>query len=323
MPILAGVSVELALRRSWRRLWIVAVAAAPLAAWYLREAGNQHVDLAENMRALPGWTVRFLAGAGGAVVGLPAAPGAVVLVGAAAALVLWRRAVRPAPPWATPRAIGLATTLAVTVLVTGAARAGNTPPTSSRYLYFVPIVLLLLGTELAAGLPVPRVRLTRVAGSALVVVAAILGIQQLRDGKAFYLRSADGTAARMGALTLVDRDVAPGFPVAEPSPRLQPGVAPGIPPPLRLGAARHRGRARPRPSRVPGAADALLARALVHLARGRAAGCRVLTPGPPPTPTRPSSPRRPARRRSSCGASRIPAMAWSYRSGPRARSSCG
>jgi len=122
-------------------------------------------------------------------------------VAAALAILVWRRGSPSRPLW-TPRAVGLVITLVVAVATIGVARAADTPATSSRYLYFPAILMLLLACEWTQGLTVRRPRLAA-AGALLVVLAVLaLGVQQLRDGKAFYLQHADGTAARTGAMRL-------------------------------------------------------------------------------------------------------------------------
>jgi hypothetical protein len=208
---------------------VAAAGAAPLVAWYVVKlattpvavgAGASDVRLGDNLPELPVWSAKFLASASGAVFGLPPAGGAVVLgtVVVAGALALAVGTGRLASSL-TPRALGLLVTLGATVLATGAARAASTPPTTSRYLYFPAIVLVLLGCELWPALPRVRVpaRLVAPVGVAVVAVAVGLGANELRDGKVFYRRAADGTAARMGALRLLGDRVPPGFAVVEPS----------------------------------------------------------------------------------------------------------
>jgi hypothetical protein len=264
--VLAGLTAEIALRRDWRRLWVVAAGVLPLLVWTATEAGERTYDLGANLRALPEWAAKLVAAAAGALVGLPPVLGAVVLAAALAAVVLWRRR-----GWWTPRAIGLAVTLAVAVVATGAVRAETAPPTSSRYLYFLPVVLALLAVEALRGVALPR------ATAALVALAVVLGVAEMRDGKVFWLRNSDATAARMGALELVRDEIPRGFQYLDPS-RLRYG-------PAVLGAFRERYGAAPfhrdaelrealPESRT--AADEVLAYALVTRARAP----RVCEPAP-------------------------------------------
>lgn len=287
--VLAGLGAEMVAARAWRRLWIVAAAAAPLAVWYVVQAnvdhvvagaGRDYIQLESNVHALLTWAAKLVASAAGAAVGLPPEGGPVVLAVVVTGLVLWRRAARPVSRFLTPRATGLAVTLGVTVLMTGAARAKDTPATSSRYLYFPAIVLLLLACEGARGLPVSRRRLAATAGGVVVAAAVVLGIQELRDGKVVYRRASDGTAARMGALRLVAGHLPPSHLVVEPS-RLAytPVVVENVHrrfgdvlmhTPGRLARALPESRA---------AADQVLVSALVRPAGRAPAGCRPLPGG--------------------------------------------
>jgi hypothetical protein len=287
--VLAGLSAELVAARAWRRLWIVAAAAAPLGAWYVVQAnidhvvagaGRDYIQLEWDPGALVTWAGKLVAAAAGATVGLPPEGGLAVLAVVGVGLFAWRRTARSSNRFPTPRALGLAVALTVAVLVSGVARSKDTPPTSSRYLYFPAIVLLLLACEGAAGLPVPRTRLAAIGGGAVVAGALFLGVQELRDGKVFYRRASDGTAARMGALRLVAGRLPPSQLVVEPS-RLaysptsvenvhrRFGDAP-IHTPARLARALPESRA---------AADQVLASALVRPAPRAPAGCRLLAGG--------------------------------------------
>ena len=234
--VLAGLAAELGLARRWRTLWIVLAGAVPLAGWYAVKltttprpvgSGVGDVRLGDNLAELPVWAAKFLAAAAGAAVGVGPLLGAAVLVLGGIGLVLIRRVARNdempdatghtsggRTPWMTPRAAGLAVTLAATVLATGLARASTTPPGTSRYLYFPAVVLVLLACELWRA-PVPR-RLAPVAVVA-VALAALLGLGELRDGKPFYRRAADGTAARMGAVRELGGRLPAGVSIVEPS----------------------------------------------------------------------------------------------------------
>ncbi|MDX6649844.1 MAG: hypothetical protein QOJ97_1795 [Solirubrobacteraceae bacterium] len=223
LSILLGLAAEGIAARRRAVWWLVSAGAIPLAGWYAVKlatdpvvvgAGVPTVDLGGGLRELPLWPVKLLASAAGAVLGLPPAGGAVVLavVVGALALAAWRGQLA-----VTPRAIGLAVTLGATLGATTLARAATTPPTTSRYLYFPAVVGLLLVIELARGLPRPSGRLAVGLGTAVVAGAAALGVAQMRDGKVFYRRSADGTAARMGAVRIAGDRLPPDFLIIEPS----------------------------------------------------------------------------------------------------------
>jgi hypothetical protein len=130
-----------------------------------------------------------------------------------------------------------------------------------------------------------RRRAFGVAGAIAVLTAVGLGIQQLRDGKVDYWRSADGTAARLGALRLVDGYAPPDYYVLEPS-RLSytPAVLDrfvrrfGSDP---LDTEEELAHALPE-SRA--AADGLLATLLVHPLTHGAGNCRPLRDGDPLPP---------------------------------------
>jgi hypothetical protein len=198
-----GICAEVAVARRWRGLWLAACAAVPWIVWYIAEHATTGVDIAHNLRETPVWGAKYLAAAAAAAVGLPAAAGFAVLPAAIVGVWLWRRHSSPSACFWTPRAVGLLTTLIVAVVATGAARATNTPPTTSRYMYFPAIVLILLACEWTAGLSIARRRLAAGAAVAVVVLATVLGIQQFRDGKVFFWSSADATAARIGAMRLI------------------------------------------------------------------------------------------------------------------------
>lgn len=211
VAVLMGLALEALVARRLRDVAIVVAGAAPLVAWFALEAGKTGIDLATNLPHAPLWAIKYLAAAAGATFGLPPVGGALVLVLAVAGL-LWllRSGARDA---LTPRALGLAATLGVAVLATAAGRASTTPPTSSRYLYFPAIVMLLIACELARHVRIVRPKAVAAIGLAIVLLASVLGAQQFRYGKTFYLRFADATAARMGALLLAG---APPF-IVEPS----------------------------------------------------------------------------------------------------------
>jgi hypothetical protein len=207
VAVLVGLTAEIAASRKWRRLWMVAIPAAAHLVWRLdqsafgeRRGSEPGVDLSANLQAIPVWTGKQLASVTGAAVGLGPKVGLVLLVLGSAALARWWWRARPQP---SPRLVGLVVTLLATPVLIGIGRAADTPPTSSRYLYVGAIVLLAFVAELAGLIGPPRRR--RAAAIAVgvgVVLAVLLGVQQLRDGKVFYLRAADGTASRLGALHL-------------------------------------------------------------------------------------------------------------------------
>lgn len=201
--VLLGLLVEVCLGRRWRWMWTIALGAVPVIVWYVGEASNTATHPGTNLPHLPVWALKHVTTAAAAVFGLPPAGGiAVILLGAAGILLWRRRAGTPAGSLWSPRAVGLLVTLAAAVLSIGVARAADTPATTSRYLYFPAIVIVLLACEWCRGLPAPRPGATAAAAAMIVAVAAGLGVQQLRDGKAFYLLRADGSAARMGAVVL-------------------------------------------------------------------------------------------------------------------------
>jgi hypothetical protein len=198
-----GLCVEVALARRWGGLWLAACAAVPWIVWYIAENATTGVDIARNLGKTPVWGAKYLAAAAAAAVGLPADAGFAVIPVVIVGIWLWRSHARPSSPVWTPRAAGLLTTLLVAVIATGAARATNTPPATSRYMYFPAIVMILLACEWTAGLTLARRRVAVALGVATVLLAGILGVHQFRNGKVFFLGAADATAARMGAMRLV------------------------------------------------------------------------------------------------------------------------
>lgn len=200
LAILGGLAGELAIARTWRRLWMVVAGIAPLVAWYAINSGYVQTHLGHNLPRVAWWVPRFLAASAGAAVGLPMGAGAAILVVALAGIFFWRRHA-PAPPRLLgARSVGLLTTLALTAIGTGAVRAADTPPSESRYLYFPVVVMVLLACEWTAGLPVRRPRLAVAGLASLTLMATVLGVHQLRVGKEHYRQAADATAVRMGAM---------------------------------------------------------------------------------------------------------------------------
>lgn len=201
VAILGGLAVEIIVSRRWWRLSIVVGGSATLFAWWLRWHSILQPGLRHNLPHLPLWGLKYLSAAAGATVGAGPVPGAALLVGTAGAICLWRRAQGLGLP-RTDRFAGLVGTLLLAVGTTGAARAADTPASTSRYMYFSALVLLLLCSEATADLE-PRPRSIGIVAPIAAMIAALgLGLPKLGDDMTAYYESSDRTKAVMGALLL-------------------------------------------------------------------------------------------------------------------------
>jgi hypothetical protein len=216
LPFLAGAAIYLLLeRRSWPRLWLIAIPVIPYAVWYLHYGQSQ--ASASNISALPSYVFDSFAGALGALSGLDTVAGKelawLALAGIGVAIVV-RRPLRSALPFAS---IAL-----LFWILTGLSRAQLHEPDASRYLYLGAVVLLLVGAELARDVRVspPLVVMLAVA----VVVFSNSNLRVLRTETA-NLRAVDSTvAAELAMVELEKATVAADY---RPDTALAPQVTAG------------------------------------------------------------------------------------------------
>jgi len=204
LPFLAGAGFCLLIeRRSWLRLWLLAIPAIPYLAWYLHYGQNQASS--SNVSAVPSYVFDSFAGGVGAISALGTTHGkilAVVLAAVAvAATIAFRRPWLPVLPF-------VAIALAFWGL-TALSRAQLHEPNASRYLYPSAVMIILVVAELLRGVrfrPAPVVLL-----AAALVVASIYNLQSLHDG-ANGLRNTDAVvAAELAAVELEKATVPADF----------------------------------------------------------------------------------------------------------------
>ncbi len=142
IPALVGVAVELAWRRQWRRLWIVAVPAGVYCLWYLGYGESQVTE--SSLINAPGFAADLAAGALGGLFGRGlewGRPLAVVAVLGLLLQLLRGRSVRP-------RLAGLLAAAIALWTVTAVARSTISAPEASRYVYMGAVVIVLIAVEL-------------------------------------------------------------------------------------------------------------------------------------------------------------------------------
>jgi hypothetical protein len=210
--IAIGMLVDVAARRRPRDLWIVALPAALFGLWWLVYQDTDFVR--HNVVLAPGFAADAAAGAVSALTGLSgqttgdsggALPWGRPLAVAAVALVAWRLVRIGTVP---ARVLALLAILASFWLLTGLQRAGLGGPDSSRYMYAGGIFVVLLATELARGVSLSRPAAAILA--AVVGVAVVANLGDLRDAGRFLREQARSARADLAALELSRSAVPPG-----------------------------------------------------------------------------------------------------------------
>lgn len=217
VPFAIGLTVELCVRRAWRRLWVPLAPLAIYGAWYLA------YQTGTGDRASVGTTARFaeelLAQTVGTLLGIQdrgtAADVTLALV-AAGVVALWLAVGRPR----TPRLLGNATALAsfTVLLAVGRASSGLT----TWFSYAEAVFLLLTVGELLVGRRVRLVPTVAVLGIASWSIVWNLG--QLSDGGARFRTVSRAEQAALAAVELAHEQVEPDF---APDPLLQDVTAGG------------------------------------------------------------------------------------------------
>jgi hypothetical protein len=215
IPLLIGVTVELAFRRNWSRLWIVAVPVVLYALWYLHYGESQVTE--GSLIAAPGFAADLAAAAFGGLIGRGLEWGRpLALLGVLAVAV---RLVRPGP--VSPRLVGLLAAGLSLWAVTAATRSTISAPETSRYIYLGAVVIVLVGVELLDGIAVS----TRVVGvtAGLVGVAAITGLTVMHNGAQGLRGTSETVKSELGALQLAPAAPA-GFQIdPQRAPQIQAG----------------------------------------------------------------------------------------------------
>jgi hypothetical protein len=217
VPFLVGVTIELALRRSWRKLWIVGIPTLLYGAWWLEfgRAATARDHLLAQAHAVPRYVLHSLEAAVSAAVPLTA--GSISLVLALALLLALLRVARNRHVL-TPRFGGLVAAGLTFWSLTGLARA-HMGVGANRYPYFGVVFLLLAAVELSRGM-----RLDRRVGLALCVLLAASAVANLRSlelGGAFLRGHGVTLRAELTALSRLDSPPPPDF---HPEPTWDPNL---------------------------------------------------------------------------------------------------
>lgn len=219
IAIAAGVLAELVLSPPWRRrVWVALAPLAVWATWYAVQSPESAAKVG-NIDAVPVYVGNAAAGAVGAVTGLGAEFGRVLLV--AGAIVVIMRLLAPA---ALPaRLVGVLTMGIAYWALLGLARADLDEPAASRYLYFGAVIVLLAGALTVRRIPpAPRVW----ALLALAVLGAVVSnLGQLRAG-ANSLRGVTNDLRPALAAVELAGDAVP--PATQPEPNAAPQVRAGL-----------------------------------------------------------------------------------------------
>ena len=236
--VLAGVGLEVLLRRQWSRFAGMVALAVLFGAWYLSYAhGKSFFALSRVAAFLGGIAAYTLTGALGLWPlyhlshGALKAAALLLLVGIVGLCVVASRRgwlssgssvhTRPRPTASAPRVLGLITTLAAYWILASLARTGLTPY-RSRYMHPGAIILVLLSAELLRGRRLPaRTTGVLLAGCAGIV---LLGVPYLVHDATKYREESDVLSAQVGALELARAEAPAGF---EPAPASDPQVRAG------------------------------------------------------------------------------------------------
>jgi hypothetical protein len=216
IAVMAGVAVELAWRRQWRRGWLVLVPAALYLLWYLGHGESQVTS--SSLIAAPGFAADLAAAAFGALIGRGLEWGRPLAV--LGILLLVRRLARPLP--VSARLAGLIATGLVLWAITAAARSTISPADSSRYTYLGAVVIVLVGVELLRGIELsPR---AVALAAALVAFFAVTGLTVMHAGAAGLRSTSKTLTAELGALELAAAYAPPDY---QPDPQRAPQTMAG------------------------------------------------------------------------------------------------
>lgn len=222
LAVAAGLVVDVALRRRWRDLWIVAIPIAFYGLWWI---GYQQTSFsAHALLLLPTFVFDAAAGALSALAGLSNLDvfngtglflnwGPPLLLVAVTALLwqLYRLGRVPSRVWTLltiPLAFWILTAVGRAYISVGSLVLTSTGY-ESRYLYVGAVFLILLGSEVARGhsASVP----VRLAAGVLVIAAVVSNLGPLRQATTLLQTQAQMTQAELGTLNLSRPLVRPNY----------------------------------------------------------------------------------------------------------------
>ena len=213
VPLVAGVGLEIVLRREWRRLWVVLGPGALYALWW---AGyGERKGQADGVVGTARWAAEFAGATVGGVTGTGSTVGQVLLLPLAAVLV-WGYLRADADR--RPRVASLVAMLVGYWLLIAFSRSGLQAPTTSRYLYAGGVLLVLVLGECCTG-----ISLRVPVATALVVVVAfavVVNVVDLFDGGDELRGFTQQKLAEVSAIDIGTRTLDPGY------------VAVRVPPPI-------------------------------------------------------------------------------------------
>jgi hypothetical protein len=203
VPFFAAAAVEVMLRPSERRPWVVLVPLVLYGLWYAGY-GESAVEVA-NLPDTPVFAATMIATAAAALVGLGVDFGRMAaLLGAfgVGRAVAGSRAVRDRvlPPLAG---------LLLFAVATGLARADNEAPGASRYLYPAAVLVVLVAAAALAGRRAGPAALA--VAAAVAALAAVGNLTPLYDAADHRRVQADELRADLAGLELARDTVPPGF----------------------------------------------------------------------------------------------------------------
>jgi hypothetical protein len=216
IPILVGVSVELACRRDWKRGWVVGVPIALYVLWYLGYGESQVTE--GSLINAPPFAMDLMASAAGALVGRGLDWGRPLAVAGVIAL-SWCLS---RPRAISPRLAGLLGMGLSLWGVTAVTRSTISAPETSRYVYLGAVVIVLVGVEMLRDRTFTARAL--LVAAVLVAVAGASGWTVMHNGASGLRGDSHAVAAELGALELAAAYAPPSYqPDPQRSPQIQAG----------------------------------------------------------------------------------------------------
>lgn len=214
LPFMAGIGVELLLRRDWKRLWIPVLPALFYLAWRARYGQYANTEVKwQTVQEVPRWLMDGLDDSVAVVVGFPAEYGSALTLGLIVLVVLALTSDRPM----TPRFWAVLTMPIAFFALTGIGRANEvtTQPDENRFLYASGLLVALLAIETVRHVrPSPRVML---AATIVVAWGAALQANAVENGgNEFRAKSLPGKFGAT-ALDIAGTLAPPHFNQADPT----------------------------------------------------------------------------------------------------------